>query len=452
MRPGLYGFGAAAEGGAGRGRGDTKHFFVEHPGPSGPGSLAYIADHLPSDGTPWMIHAETSGTITGDGADQHYLRIKRPNGHINFASAPGEGLQLRNYRLKVQASEIYMACVRAAIGDGPVRFGNPDDWRSIELRSNGAMIENIVMDHCTWAFAIDQNGDFSRYAENVLSWACDWLYPLRRSLHSKGAHDKALLSGSRNTAFIRNLFYSHARNPEHYGPHWLMHNCVVYNAQTNKVLIREMSTYNHHADEKMQRIDFLGNVHLPGPINPSGSLRLAKLRPMVEEKKKGELDMDARIYCPEDQNISCYKDQKPDGMAGWPHIAKDSTDYDNIVGSQRYKATRPNFDFDGQNILDVSETLDWVRRYAGACPSARVGYQRRAYDELPPDAATVKRCGAGRRIDRPEWPRIAVEKRPLTELRQRINNGSANAVQASGYTWAEEMVHRQVAAQVGAAG
>lgn len=186
--PGAEGFGMYTVGGRG-----GRVLEVTNLNDSGPGSLRAACE---AEG-PRTVVFRVSGTI----ALEDELRIK--NGHITIAgqTAPGDGICLKNYQLKLSADEIILRYLRI----------RPGDEHCKEQDALGGEGTNIIVDHCSTSWAVDETLSFNKAKNLTVQW-CMVTESLTDSCHAKGKHGYGGLWGG--GSFHHNLLAHHSsRNP-----------------------------------------------------------------------------------------------------------------------------------------------------------------------------------------------------------------------------------------------
>lgn len=204
------GFGGDTVGGKG-----GQVYTVTNLKPDGPGSFREAVDH----DHPRVVTFSVSGTINV--VDP--IVIQHPYITIDGASAPESGITLSGAGIKIQTSEVIVSNLRIRVGDRLEGYDPEDrDGFSIYLPLGAdAPIKNVVIDHCSVSWAIDENigtwidGDASvshiTISHNIISEG------LKNSIHPEGQHSMGLLIGDGITkvSVIGNVFaHNNARNPQ----------------------------------------------------------------------------------------------------------------------------------------------------------------------------------------------------------------------------------------------
>lgn len=236
--PGAEGFGRFAAGGRG---GDV--YAVTNLNDSGPGSLRDAV----SAGDRTVVF-RTSGTIDL----QSDLVVSASRITIAGQTAPGDGICLKRHPLRLNgASDIVVRHLR--VRPGP-ESGKAVD--GIEVR-NG---QNIILDHCSVSWSIDEAVNTWHGARNVTVQWCLIAEPLNRSVHEKGAHGYGASWGGQNTSYHHNLFaHCTARTPSVAGQDrertiLMDHRCsVIFNWE------------HRSCDGKPESINVVNNYYKPGP-------------------------------------------------------------------------------------------------------------------------------------------------------------------------------------------
>lgn len=234
---------------------------------SGEGSLRACI----SRAGPRICVFEVSGTIK----ITSNLTVENPYLTIAGQTAPAPGIMIRGAALQIAASDVLVQHIAVRAGDadeGPVY----DARDALKIISNEP-ISNIVIDHCSFSWGIDENIEVWNKWGNVTISNTIISEPLRDSFHSKGLHGLGVLMGTTRantrSSFIGNLIaHSHGRNPRSNATEFVMVNNVIYNAKGAETMLFNDSGLT-------SRNTIVGNVFIKGrdasdavkPIRLTGS-------------------------------------------------------------------------------------------------------------------------------------------------------------------------------------
>jgi pectate lyase len=241
--PGAEGFGATTPGGRG-----GKVIAVTNLSDDGPGSFRAACE---AEG-PRIVVFRVSGLITLT----RKLIIKNPYITIAGQTAPGDGICLRNFTFVIATHDVVVRYLRSRLGD---LTAQEDD--SITL-SAGA--KNVVIDHCSATWSIDEDLSLAGDVSNVTVQWCLIAEGLNHSKHAKGEHGYGSLSRANGPVTWHHNLWAHnvSRNPrlgDNYGrppyPTFDVRNNVIYD-------------YGEIASGLTQgvlKVNYVANYIRPGP-------------------------------------------------------------------------------------------------------------------------------------------------------------------------------------------
>jgi len=252
--PGAEGFGSTTPGG--RGGSVIK---VTNLNDSGPGSLRAAID---AEG-PRIVVFEVGGLINL----KTPLSIIHPYITLAGQTAPGDGISMRGNGIKILTHDVILRYIRVRPGD--INFGPENSWGNVDAISIGnndtVKVYNVVLDHCSLSWGVDENIGIWGDAHNVTVQYCIISEGLNKSKHPKGPHSKGMLIGgkSTNVSIHHNLFaHNNERNPLINGERTLVdfRNNVIYNAggQVSAII-------HDRTSPKYQNVNYVNNYIIPGP-------------------------------------------------------------------------------------------------------------------------------------------------------------------------------------------
>lgn len=364
--PGAEGYGRFSTGGRG-----GKVLTVTNLNDSGSGSLR---EALRED-FPRIVVFAISGTIELESP----LDINDGNLTLAGQSAPGDGICLKNYPLKVKGDNVIIRYIRSRLGDE--RKVQDDAFSATKNR-------NLIVDHCSFSWSTDESASIY---DNELATVqyCIISESLNSSVHVKGEHGYGGIWGGKKTSFHHNLFAHHnSRNPRFHGARYHkqpkeeiadFRNNVIYNWRDNNSYGGEEGNYN-----------VINNTYKTGPATQS---------------KK-------------DKILDPYKPYGYFFLAGNVLIGDEEVTNDNLEGVNVNQETLSQITLEEPIEVAPVSTQSADESYKLVLDGAGASYRRDEVDkrivkEVSDGTATFGKNGI---IDRPEqvggWPELKTSKIP----------------------------------------
>jgi hypothetical protein len=360
---------------------DGRVLTVTNLNAEGPGSLQAA---LQAPG-PRIIAFEVGGVID---LGQRTLTIDEPFVTIAGQTSPSPGITLIRGSVLITTHDVLIQHLRVRPGDAdqPKRSG----WEPDGISTFGAEAYNVVVDHCSISWAVDENLSASgpqhqgrdgtshniTFSNNIIAEALD------NATHSEGRHSKGSLIYDHVTqvAIVGNLFaHNGDRNPYFKADATgVVVNNVIYDPGEVAIsLDYDPEEYKGFADEpRPARLSVVGNVLLYGRDTPFYLALVAGV---------GEVYLE--------DNLALKRNGRPAAMT---HSGLTVAD------------TMPVW-VEGIDVLPAGDVLDAVLRHAGARP----------WDRDPIDERIVQsvRDGTGRVIDSQDdvggYPDVPMTSQPL---------------------------------------
>ncbi len=402
------------------GRGGTV-YRVTNLNASGTGSLKACID-----GTkPRVCVFEVSGTI-------HITKdLKIANSKITIAgqTAPSPGITLRGAALQIQASDVLVQHLRVRAGDdknGP----DPDNRDSLKIEgSSSKPVKNIVIDHCTFSWAIDELASVWGPNDNITFSNNIFSEPLNESIHPNDngngieKHGFGVLIGSSSSGgrvtMTGNLFaHIVERNPLSRAREFVFVNNLVYN---RAYLDLNIATQ----DDRTTKSAVQGNVFVRGP----NYNRPTKPVYIMTSGTWG-LTNSSRVFV---KDIAAPSSGTP--------ISAAVSQAGGSISSLLQTSTTPvwNTGLTARSTAN-NAVYNRVLQYAGARPTDRDSVDKRVVQNVKSRNGQIINCVASNGSTRCQkngggWPTLAQRTRKLTLP------SNPSSVASNGYTNLENWLH-----------
>jgi hypothetical protein len=223
---------------------------------------------------PRIVLFEVSGTITLESQ----LHIQNDDITIAGQTAPGDGICVRNYKVYVSASNVIIRYMRFRLGD---------EAQQVDDAMGGNGSRNVIIDHCSMSWSIDECASFYSNEDFTLQW-CLITESLGNSLHY-GNHGYGGIWGGNRASFHHNLLAHHRnRNPRFAGLK------LNYPTDAELVDLRNNVIYNYdgisHGSEGGGCYNMVNNYYKYGPATSDPDQDLLNVLPARAENNSFELE------------------------------------------------------------------------------------------------------------------------------------------------------------------
>ncbi len=248
--PGAEGFGRYVTGG----RGGKVYHVTTLEDNNNVGSFRYAINQTGKR----IIVFDVSGTIQLKST----LQLKKPNVTIAGQTAPGDGICIAGYPFQISTNNVIIRYMRFRVGSSNVTVSGADGWDGLGSLDQ----KNIIVDHCSVSWSIDECCSFSGCSNITLQWSLV-SQSLVNAGHNKGAHGYGGNWGGSGASYHHNLLAHHGSRTPRLGPRPTtqtdermdMRNNVIYNFGGNGC----------YGGEGMN-VNIVNNYYKPGPGSPTG--------------------------------------------------------------------------------------------------------------------------------------------------------------------------------------
>ena len=360
--PGAEGFGSTTRGGRG-----GRVIEVTNLNDGGPRSFREACEAT----APRIVVFRTGGVIKINSD----IRITHPFITIAGQAAPGGGIAIRGATLRIDTHDVIIRGLRIRVGDDP-DGPDPSERDGVTIANPSNPPYNIIFDHCSVSWAIDENVSTWQKCNNITFQWCIVSEGLNNSIHPKGKHSMGLLLGrdaAENISVHHNLFAHHrGRQPlVQSGTKTEFINNLVYNWEATATDLTGAA-----------QINIIGNFYKSGLDTPA------------EDGAKGK-----GVFSQDDEGLSVYVS----GNIGPGRPTNSGDDWLITDGDEQYRSLTPVVAGSRITTYPVEQLLDLILENAGAVTPTR--------DEVDLRVVKSVRDGNGRVIDSQDevggWPKMA---------------------------------------------
>ncbi len=248
--PGAEGFGTHTPGGRG-----GIVYKVINLNDSGPGSLREA------------IEANGKRIVVFDVGG--YINLETPlilnNPYITIAgqTAPGMGICIRGEGLRIMTHDVIIRFLRIRPSD--LDFGAENNWAGVDALGMGIEnkdnVYNIVIDHCSLSWAVDENLSFWFNSHDITVQNSIISEALNASKHPKGPHSMGVLIGDKSTNI--SLHKNILANNNNRNPLFIADNSFV--DFRNNIIFNPGGQIASIQKYPRQTINFINNNIISGP-------------------------------------------------------------------------------------------------------------------------------------------------------------------------------------------
>ena len=358
--PGAEGGGMYTFGGRG-----GKVLTVTNLNDDGPGSFRWACEQ----GGARIVVFNVSGIIRLKSP----IYVRAPYITIAGQTAPGDGVIIAGESFQVDTHDVIVRHMRFRRGETKVTYR--------EDSFGGNPVGNIMIDHCSCEWGLDENISFYRHMFDLNDGKAKRKTPtvnvtIQNTISAKALdtwnHAFGSTIGGENTTFMRNLWADNTgRNPS---IGW----AGVFNFVNNVVY----NWVHRTADggEFKSMFNFINNYYKPGPLTPKESLvghRIIKAESRSEGlfpfKQFGRVFANGNI-------IEGYPEITKDNWNGGIQVDDHNAEIDETVKALM-RSSEP-FSMPFITIMDTRGAFQWVLNYAGATIPCRDIVDQRICEEV----------------------------------------------------------------------
>lgn len=305
------------------------------------------------------------------------INVRAPYITIAGQTAPGDGICIAGESFAVNTHDVIVRHMRFRRGETGVEHR--------EDSFGGNPVGNIMIDHCSCEWGLDENISFYRHMydesegqyKNVAAKYPTVNVTIQNTISAKALdtynHAFGSTLGGENAAFIRNLWASNSgRNPS-----------IGWNGIFNFVNNVVYNWVHRSADggDYSAQFNFINNYYKPGPATPTDSPVGHRILKPESGRSKLDHHVYGRVYA-EGNIMEGYPAITADNWAGGIQIETSENCTDDGVDHSLYMRQRRPAAMPYLHILSAQEAYDFVLDNAGATVPCRDIVDQHIIDEV----------------------------------------------------------------------
>ena len=333
---------------------------------SGPGSFRWVCEQ----GGARIVVFNVSGIIWLKSP----INVKAPYITIAGQTAPGEGVCIAGETFNIDTHDVIVRHMR-------FRRGKTSVW-SRDDAFGGNPVGNIMIDHCSCEWGLDENISFYRHMLDMKDGKDRQKMPtvnvtIQNTISAKALdnwnHSFGSTIGGENTTFMRNLWASNTgRNPSiGWGGVFNFVNNVVFNWQHRTA----------DGGDYTMMCNFINNYYKPGPVTPKN--KPIAYRIVNPEGRSGQIfpwRQFGRVYAA-GNIVEGNEAVTRDNWAGGIQLT-DKDGYKGTSDDMRMMQSDEPFEMAPLTVMGAEETLPWVLEHVGATLPCRDMVDQRVIKEV----------------------------------------------------------------------
>jgi len=326
---------------------------------NGPGSLRAAID---ASG-PRVVVFEISGNIDLSTP----LVIENPYITIAGQTAPAPGITVRYRKFQVATHDVLVQHLRFRVGaEASFPCNDPFDGLQIGLWQQPTAVYNVVVDHCSISWAMDENVDVMSGVHDITLSNNIIAEPLRRSVHTFGAQCSGAILGDNvdNITIFRNVWaHNHHRNPKFTdGDTGVFVNNIVYNGNEPPDVQPRLATVT---DPILLTVE--GNLYKIGEVNTNANERALEIQ---YDGSEPYWRTGSKIYIADNKCFDC-SNESPSDWNDDVIVTRNPPEETNSVIDDLPAATRQAWPASGLTVVSSGEVEDSILAAVGAFPEHR---------------------------------------------------------------------------------